>query len=72
MSKNKFFKVVNLVLPVLLISQAVTGMLGTKLSPEVFEWTHRQAAWVLLAAAAVHLVLNWNWVKANYLKFLKK
>ena len=68
MSKNKALKVVNLILLVLLINQVATGMLAGKLSHEAFEWGHERAAFVLLVVAAVHLVLNWNWVKANYFK----
>ncbi len=68
MTKNKGLKVVNVVLLVLLINQAATGMLALKLPHEAFEWGHERAAFVLLAVAAVHLVLNWNWVKANYFK----
>ena len=68
MSKNKALKVVNVVLLVLIINQAATGMLAMKLPHEVFEWGHARAAFVLLAVAAVHILLNWNWVKANYFK----
>ena len=67
MSKNKALKVVNVLLLILIVNQAVTGILGAKLPHEVFEWGHERAAFVLLAVAAVHLVLNWNWVKVNYL-----
>jgi heme A synthase len=68
MSKNKALKVVNLILFILLVSQATTGLLRVKLSHEVFEWGHERAAFLLLAMAGVHLALNWNWVKVNYFK----
>ena len=68
MSKNKALKVVNMVLLVLLVNQALTGMLAMKLPHAVFEWGHERTAVVLLAVAAVHRVLNWNWIKANYFK----
>ena len=68
MSRNKGLKVVNVVLLVLLINQAATGMLAIKLPYKAFQWAHERAAFVLLAVAAVHLVLNWNWVKTNYFK----
>ena len=68
MPKNKALKIVNVVLLVLLLNQAATGMLAIKLPHEVFEWGHERAAFVLLVIAAVHLVMNWNWVKANYFK----
>ena len=68
MSKAKALKVVNVVLFVLLVNQAATGMLGMSLPHWAFEWGHERAAFVLLAVAAVHLALNWNWIKANYFK----
>jgi heme A synthase len=68
MSKNKALKVVNVLLLVLLINQAATGMLAMKLPHEVFEWGHQRAAYVLLTVAAVHTLLNWNWIKASYFK----
>ncbi|MDH4203871.1 MAG: hypothetical protein OEV87_13400 [Phycisphaerae bacterium] len=66
MPKNKTPKIVNTALLLLLINQVVTGMLGMKLSTTFFEWGHRRAAWLLITAAAVHLAMNWNWIKANY------
>ena len=68
MTKNKALKIVNVVLLVLLINQAATGMLGINMSATAFEWLHRRAALLLIAATVVHLVLNWNWIKASYFK----
>lgn len=68
MSKNKALKVVNVILLVLLLNQVLSGLWYGKLSHEAFEWGHERAAFVLLAVATVHLILNWNWVKANYFK----
>ena len=68
MSKNKALKIVNIILLILLINQFLTGIFGMELPYAVFQWCHKRAAYVLLAVAAVHLVLNWNWVKANYYK----
>ena len=68
MSKNKALKVINIVLAVLVINQAGGAFLFGKgiISYSTFEWIHKRAIWVLLAAVVTHLVLNWNWVKANY------
>ena len=68
MSRNKALKIVNMVLLVLLINQAATGILGANLPYAVFVWGHKRAAFVLLAAAALHILLNWNWIKANYFR----
>lgn len=68
MSKNKALKIINAVLLLLVINQVVTGMLSRKLPHEVFEWGHKGAAFVLLILAVLHLIMNWNWVKANYFR----
>jgi hypothetical protein len=68
MSKNKALKIVNIVLLVLLLNQACSGLFRVHYSFEAFEWLHERAAWLLLAVAAVHIVLNWNWIKVNYFK----
>jgi len=70
MPKNKVLKVVNLVLALLVVNQfASVFLFENEVIPyRGFEWMHKRAAFVLLAVAAVHLVLNWNWVKANYFK----
>ena len=72
MSKNKVLKVVNLILALLVVNQFASVFLFEKgvIPYTGFEWMHKRAAFVLLAVAAVHLVMNWNWVKANY--FTKK
>ena len=68
MSKNKALKVVNLVLLVLIINQMVGAFLYGGISHELFEWGHERAGMLLAVVVAVHLGLNWNWVKANYFK----
>ncbi len=46
------------------------GMFGMSLSPGAFAVLHKGGAMALLVAAGLHVVLNWGWVKANYLKAL--
>ena len=72
MSKNKALKVVNLILTFLVANQFVSVFLFQKgvIPYPGFEWMHKRVAFMLLAVAVAHLVLNWNWVKANY--FTKK
>lgn len=71
MTKNTALKILNPVLVILLISQILTGLFGLKLSPEAFEIFHRKAALVLAGLVVLHLVLNFNWIKANYFKSRK-
>ena len=68
MNKNRALKVVNLVLLVLIINQMVGAFLYSRISHELFVWGHERAGILLAVVAAVHLALNWNWVKANYFK----
>ena len=69
-SKNKALKIVNVVLAALVVNQIAGALLFGKgiISYSTFEWIHKRAIWVLLAAVLAHLILNWNWVKVNYFK----
>jgi protein-S-isoprenylcysteine O-methyltransferase Ste14 len=70
MNKNKMNKVLAPVLAVLAVNQILTGVFGMSLPPSAFNVLHRGGGFVLLAAAVLHVLLNWGWVKANYLKAL--
>jgi len=72
MNKAMALKVVNPVLAVLLVSQLVTGMARGSLSHETFEFLHEGGGITLAVVAAIHLVLNWNWVKASYFRKRKQ
>ncbi len=66
MKRNTMLKILNPILLVLFISQAVTGLFSAKVSPEVFNFFHRGGGTILIALIVVHFILNFNWVKANY------
>lgn len=68
MSKNRVLKVVNVILFMFIVNQAATGLLHSKLPHVVFEWGHERAAYLLLTVAAIHILLNWNWIKVSYFK----
>lgn len=68
MAKNKWLKVVNVVLLVLIINQWIGSAVYPRISHELFEWAHERAGILLVVVAAVHLILNWSWVKTNYFK----
>jgi hypothetical protein len=67
MTKQKILKVVNPLLAILVVNQAMSGMLHDVLSHQVFEVLHK-GGWIMVVLAALHLYLNWGWVKLNYLK----
>ena len=70
MNKNKVNKVLVPILAILLLNQILSGMFGRSLPAGGFDLLHRKGAWILLVVAVLHVILNWAWIKANYLKGL--
>lgn len=68
MKRNDALKIVNPILAVLVVNQILTGLFGRSLSHGAFEVFHKDGGFVLAGVAVLHLILNWNWVKANYFK----
>ena len=68
MKRNTMLKIVNPVLGILFINQILSGVFGRSLSREAFEILHKDGGFVFAAVAVIHLILNWNWVKANFFK----
>lgn len=68
MKRNTMLKILNPILVVLLASQVMTGLLHEVLPHEIFEIMHQGGGLVFALAALLHLILNWNWVKAQYFK----
>ena len=70
MKHGALLKVLNFTLAVLIINQALTGLLRERLSYETFGYLHKGGAILLVAGIVIHLIKNWTWVKAVY--FSKK
>ncbi len=71
MTKNTALKFINPVLGVFLINQILTGIFADPLfalSPKAFEILHEDAGFVLAGLAILHVVLNWNWIKATFFR----
>jgi hypothetical protein len=66
MRRNTALKILNPILVVLFINQAATALLRDYISHEAFEIFHKFGGFVLLSLIAVHIILNFNWVRANY------
>ncbi|OGS27638.1 MAG: hypothetical protein A3J70_07510 [Elusimicrobia bacterium RIFCSPHIGHO2_02_FULL_61_10] len=66
MKRITALKIVNLLIAVLALSQVTTGLLHDSLSKDAFEALHEAGGISFAAAALLHVVLNWSWVKANY------
>ena len=67
MTRNTALKILNPIMGVLVISQITTGLTGGSLPHEVFEIVHEGGGISLAVASVLHLILNWNWIRANYL-----
>ncbi len=66
MKRNSILKALNPVLALLFCSLAGSGIFHAKLSHETFEVMHEGCGIAFLGLAILHLILNWNWIKANY------
>lgn len=68
MKRNDALKIVNPILALLVANQILTGLFKHSLPHEGFEILHEGGGICLAIIAALHLILNWNWVKANFFK----
>lgn len=66
MKRNTALKILNPILAVFFINQALTVIFRDNISFETFELFHKTGGAILLCLIAVHFILNFNWVKANY------
>ncbi|MFC1652543.1 hypothetical protein ACFL3F_02375 [Planctomycetota bacterium] len=67
MNRQHALKSLNPLLALLFITQLSTGLFGGSLSHETFELLHKGGAIVLTLVVLVHVSLNFNWIKAQYL-----
>lgn len=68
MDKNLLLKFVNLILLLLFISQASSSLLHHSLSHKIFEIIHEGGGIMLIIMSLIHLLLNWGWIRVNFLK----
>ncbi len=67
MQKNAVLKILNPILAVLVVTQALSALFGEHISYKAFEVIHKGGGAILLIGIAIHVVLNWSWVHANLL-----
>ena len=65
---QKALRILNPILGLAVLLQAVSALTAGAVPYATFVWLHVSGGVVLLALALAHLSLNWNWIKANYLK----
>ncbi|MFH2138062.1 MAG: DUF4405 domain-containing protein [Candidatus Omnitrophota bacterium] len=68
MNKNNLLKFVNILLFILFILQAGTGLGLKYIESELFEKIHYACGLGLILFVFIHLVLNWGWIKTIYFK----
>jgi hypothetical protein len=68
MKKNTVLKILNPILGVLLINQVLMGLLHDILPHKVFEVLHEGGGIVFAIVVILHIILNWNWIKANFFR----
>ena len=68
MKRMKVLKVLNPVIAILILNQAITGIFHKAIHYETYEWLHGGGGIVTLIAIILHVILNWNWVRSSFLK----
>jgi hypothetical protein len=71
MNKRNLLKIVNIIVGILFLNQAITGMLHDFLPRDIFEFFHA-GGFLFIIAALLHIYLNWAWVRSNLLSGHKK
>lgn len=66
MTQSSALKVINPILGILMVNQLVSGLFHDTLSAYLFEIVHKGGGITLAFLAALHLALNWRWVKLTY------
>jgi hypothetical protein len=67
MKRNTALKILNPILLLLFVNQAVTVLFREQLSFKAFGLFHKTGGAILLCLIFLHIILNFNWIKANYL-----
>ena len=68
MDKSATLRIVNPLLGILLLNQPFSIILGALTGWEAFEALHTVGGISLLILAGIHVMLNWGWVRMNFLR----
>ncbi len=69
MKKNKMLRILNLLLAIDLLIVITTAALSDYIYPTGYYRTlHALPGAIFAALLAVHIFLNWAWIKSNYFK----
>jgi protein-S-isoprenylcysteine O-methyltransferase Ste14 len=72
MKRHSALRILNPILALLLLNQIIVGLFHLSLPHNAFEILHQGGGIILAAAALLHVILNWNWVKVNFIIRNKK
>jgi hypothetical protein len=68
MDKKTALKIINVIIAILILSQASSATLRGLIGREAFEILHEGGGVLLLIGVIVHVFLNWGWVKSAFFK----
>ncbi len=68
MTKTVALKIVNPVLGIVVLTQVLTGLLHGLMSRDAFETVHLVGGILIVVLVALHVTLNWPWIKANFFR----
>jgi hypothetical protein len=68
MTKTVALKIVNPILGAVVLTQVLTGFLNGLMSRDVFETVHLVGGILIVIMVALHVTLNWPWIKATFFR----
>jgi hypothetical protein len=68
MNKNSWLKIINPVLFISLLLQAVTVVILLSGENPAVEEIHKYNGMFFVALIIIHTILNWAWIKANFFR----
>jgi len=66
MPKNHALKILNPVLLLFLLLQAITGFIHDQIPDKVFGVLHGGGGVLFVLLAIAHIGLNWSWIRGQY------
>ena len=67
-NKLKLLKIINPIIGILFLGQAISGIFHEMIPYEIFGKAHGTGGYLLVAGIIVHITLNWSWIQLNFLK----
>lgn len=66
MSKKTVLKLINIIIAVLILNQAISAILRGLIGRDAFEVLHEGGGVLLLIGVIIHVILNWGWVRMQF------